>query len=280
MNLILKGFIIGIGKIMPGVSGSMLAIALNEYEKIIESIATIKKDSYKKIKYLSKISLGIIIAIIITSKIIVKLINYHYLSTILLFIGIIAGNILETIKKIKYNKKDIIMSIIILIVILLIISIEIKNKNINKIIDKESTIFIELIIVGMIDALSSIIPGISGTVILINLGYYNTIITMFSTITSLELIIKNISVAVPFFIGFTTGIILISKIINKIIKNKENIIKILTTLFMIYTCTSIISNAFKQVISIKEIIVGITLFVTSFTLSIIISNKSKKNIYI
>ena len=71
MKLILKGFIIGLGKIMPGVSGAMLAITLNEYDVIIESIANIKKDIYNNTKYLSKLGIGIILAIILASKIII-----------------------------------------------------------------------------------------------------------------------------------------------------------------------------------------------------------------
>ena len=101
MKLIIKGFIIGLGKIMPGVSGSMLAIILNEYDNIIRNIAEIRIDTYNKIKYLNKIGTGIVLAIITMSNVIVKLLNKYYITTMLLFIAIITSNIPKTLKKNK-----------------------------------------------------------------------------------------------------------------------------------------------------------------------------------
>ena len=127
MNLIIKGFIIGIGKIIPGVSGAMLAITLGEYEKIIEAISNIKKNTIKNTKYLSTIGIGIILAITLTSKIIVKCLNMHYFPTMLLFIGMIIGGIPKIIKETKPKIKDILLSVIILLILFLII----KNLNID-----------------------------------------------------------------------------------------------------------------------------------------------------
>ena len=100
MKLILKGFIIGLGKIMPGVSGAMLAITLNEYNKIIESIANLRNNPIVNTKYLSKLGIGIILAIILGSKIILKCLNKYYFSTMLLFVGIICGGTINLIKRI------------------------------------------------------------------------------------------------------------------------------------------------------------------------------------
>ena len=115
MNLIIKGFIIGLGKIIPGVSGSMLAISLGIYEEIIEKISSITKNFRKNIEYLAKISIGIILAIILTSKIIVKCLNHYYFPTMLLFIGLITGGIPNQLKKTKLKIGKTIISIIIII---------------------------------------------------------------------------------------------------------------------------------------------------------------------
>ena len=233
MNLIIKGFIIGIGKIIPGVSGAMIAMLLNEYDNIIDSIANIKKDTYNKTKYLSKIGLGIISAIIIMSKIIVKSISKHYFVTMLLFVGIIIGGILETLKKIKPKKKDIIISILILLLIYIIITkLRIRKYNYGQ---NKLKHFIIIIIMGIMDAISSIIPGISGTATLMYFGYYNEIIETFSTITNISMIEKNVKIMLPFIIGFIIGTIIISKILDKIIKKHPNIVNITITIFMIYT---------------------------------------------
>ena len=64
LNL-LKGFIIGIGKIIPGVSGSVLAITLGVYDKSVEYINNFKHNKKESLKYLLPLGIGIIISIII-----------------------------------------------------------------------------------------------------------------------------------------------------------------------------------------------------------------------
>ena len=271
MKLTLKGFIIGIGKIMPGVSGAMLAIILNEYNKIIDSIANMKNDIYNNIKYLSKLGIGIILAIILASKIIVNCLNNHYFSTMLLFIGIILGGTINIIGKIKINKKDIIISIIVIISAILIMKI-IKQHN-----SKTNThVIIEitkLIGIGGIDALSSIVPGISGTALLMYFGYYDRIINTFATLTNPQKLTQNLYVLIPFTLGFIVGTILITKIINKLIRKYPNIINIVVGVSMIYTLITISVNCIKRSTGTNEIISGIILLITALIISIKISNK-------
>ena len=189
MNLILKGFIIGLGKIIPGVSGAMLAISLGIYEQILENIANIKNKYKESIKYLVKPSVGIIIAIMLTSKIIVKCLNKYYFSTMLLFIGLIIGGMPYIIKQIKLKKKDIIISLVPLIIILMLTTSLYPSTKIE--INYTISDFIKIIGIGIIDAASSIIPGISGTAILMTLGYYDMILETFGTILDMSKIVEN-----------------------------------------------------------------------------------------
>ena len=236
MNLVIKGFLIGIGKVMPGISGAMLAITLGEYNKIIESISNIK--NIKNIKYLSKIGIGIILAIMTTSKIIVTLLNRYYFATMLLFTLLIISKIPNLIKGLILIKKDIIISIICIIIIIMLVP-----KTINEYTLKYTVVdFIKLIAIGIIDSASSIIPGISGTAILLSLGYYNIIIRTFASIMNIQLIQANLFVLIPFSIGFIVGTILISKIINIFIKKYPNILNMIVTMLMIYTMILLICN--------------------------------------
>ena len=251
MKLILKGFLIGIGKIMPGVSGAMIAMSLNEYNKIIESIANIKEDIYNNIKYLSKIGIGIILAIVMASKIIVNCLNTHYFTTMLLFISIILCGTINIIKQTKPNKKDFIVSLIIIIFVILVKQ-TIKSHFINTN-TKGAIEFIRIIGIGMIDALSSIVPGISGTALLMYFGYYEKIINTFATITCTKNLYKNILTIVPFTIGFMIGTIVISKIINKIIKKYPNTLNTTVIMVMIYALIMLTHSTIKSIPKTKEI---------------------------
>ena len=274
MKLILKGFLIGIGKIMPGVSGAMIAITLNEYNKIIESIANIKKDIYNNTKYLSTIGIGIILAIITMSKIVVNCLSNHYFSTMLLFISIILGGIIKLIKETKINIKDVTISttiIILMILLLKITKLQNYSPNVYSIME-----FIRLIGIGIIDAISSIIPGISGTALLMYFGYYDKIITTFATLTQIGQLQNNIYTLIPFIIGFITGTIIISKILNKLMNKYPNIINTMVIIFMTYTIITLLSNAIKTHPTPIETISGIILFLISLIISIKIYYKSAK----
>lgn len=263
MDLIIKGFIIGIGKILPGVSGSLLAITLGIYEKIIEKISNLKKDIIKNTIFLSKISIGIIISIIMFSKIIVKCINNHYFATMLLFIGMITGGIPKIIKKTKLTKSNIIITITTVIILIIILNLCNSNQGIinNHILEYKIEEFIKLIGVGMIDSITSIIPGISGTAILMSIGYYNIIITSFSNITKIDTLTPTLFVLIPFGIGFIIGTIYVSKIINIIIKKNKNIINILSIIFMIITTIILIKQALISKYTKLELIIGLNLFI-------------------
>lgn len=271
MKLVFKGFLIGLGKIIPGVSGAMIAMSLGMYEEIIEKLANIKTEFKDSAKYLLKPSIGIFLAIIIMSKIIVKCLNDYYFTTMLLFIGMITGGVIKSIKKIKLKNKKIILPIIAILLIIIAIS---KYTTIPKIhiINYSIEEFTKLIGIGVIDAASSIIPGISGTAILMSLGYYNTILDSISTILEIKSITKNIFIITPFIIGFAIGIILISKIINKIIKKYKETINHLITLFMILTLIRLIKNSMPIQQTILTYVIGII----SFTLGMYISIKLEK----
>ncbi len=274
MILIIKGFIIGIGKIMPGVSGAMIAITLKEYNKIIQSIADLKKDIYNNTKYLSKIGLGIILAIITMSKIIVKCINNHYFPTILLFTGLIISGIPEIIKETTTQKKDIMIATAIIMIVYMIIKI-IRPQDCNT--STYSIIeFIKLIGIGIIDAISSIIPGISGTAILMYLGYYNKIINTFATITKTTHLKSNIYILIPFIIGFIIGTMLISKIIDKIINKYPNTINTMVIIFMTFTIITLLSNAIKLKPQPLDILLGIVLFLCTIIISLKMHYRSNK----
>lgn len=278
MNLTIKGFIIGIGKIIPGVSGAMLAITLGEYDKIINSIAHMRDNLIKNMKYLSKIGVGIILSIILTSKLIVKCLDNYYFITILLFTGIIIGGIPEIAKTIKIKRKDIIISILCITGILIITNI--TPTPTTNVINYNIIDFTKLIGIGIIDAISSIVPGISGTAILISLGYYNHILETFATIPDLSLITRNLFILIPFIIGFIIGSILISKIINLALKKIPNIINILVTFLMSYTTSILLKNTLMKETNTLEIIIGIILFIISLTTTIRISNKKENKKYI
>lgn len=204
--LIIKGLIIGIGKIIPGVSGSMLAISLGEYENMLCAVNNYFKDVINNSKYLVKICIGILISIVLLSNIIAKSISCYYIYTMFLFSGFILGSNDSIKKDIKPNYLIIIISFVVFLFI---------NKSVfnNTLIISKS--FIYYLVGGFLDSVSMIIPGISGTSLLISYGCYNEVIYSISSI--------NLNILIPFILGMFIGIILTIKFISYMINNHKYI---------------------------------------------------------
>ncbi len=213
--LIMKGMIIGIGKIIPGVSGSLLAISLGVYEKAIDSLINIYKDS-KNIVFLGKMGIGILISIIFFSKIILYFLNNYYLYTMIFFIGLMMGNIPSSIKIVKQaKKKDIIYLLLSLLLVYIIYKFKspiVYSPNIS------FNNFIIIFMLGVIDAITMIVPGISGTALFMMLNCYHFIMDLFSNLFS------KIYFTLTFGIGVIIGILITGYIMNKLLtKHKEKV---------------------------------------------------------
>ncbi len=280
MILIFKGIIIGIGKILPGISGSLLAINMGEYDNIIESISNIKNNPKKTIPYLTKLGIGIILAITLLSKIIVKCLNTHYCTTMLLFIGIIVGEIIKRTKKNNYSKIKI--ALLTLTSLLLLLTMTILNSAVilpqKKQFQFNINLMLMMIIMGAIDAFASIVPGISGTALLIMFGYYNIIIKTFSNIFKYTEIKNNICIIVPFGIGFITNTYLMSKIITKIKTKYPNKMSIAITILMIITILIILKQTLATYKNSSDIIIGIPLLLIGIYAPLYIDKKHTKKI--
>ena len=211
--LFIKGVIIGIGKILPGVSGSMLAISMGVYEKIINAINNLFKDFNKNSVFLFKISLGILFSIILLSRLILSVINYDYSACIFFFAGLIIGSINEVKKEVSSNNLLIILFFFIIMLILGSISINNSFKTENEVFN-----FLYYMLVGFIDAITMVIPGISGTAVLMIIGAYEKILYCFSNILNINCFV----ILIPFFIGLLLGTIMTVKLVSYLFKNYKS----------------------------------------------------------
>ena len=193
----------------------------------------------------------------------------------LLFIGMITGGIPRILINTKIKKNNIILIIIISILLYGIINV-LKLENVHPhVIENTPQEIIKLIGIGIIDSLASIVPGISGTAILMFLGYYNIIIDTFSKITQIQTIKTTLFVLIPFLLGFIIGTIYISKIINRIIKKYKNTINVITIVFMNITIMLLIKTTLTTNHTLYETIIGLFLFITGLIITLLISKREQ-----
>ena len=202
MKLILIGFLVGIGKIIPGVSGALMAIRLGVYERAIDAITHFFKDIYHNGLYLGKLALCILIAILLFSNIILSLYQLFPCIMTIIFALLILTGVPSIIKKANYKW------------LALISFIFTMSLNFIPSISFSSNSILTLLFMGLIEAVSIIIPGVSGTAILINLGLYENYLMLFANL--------NISLLVPFFLSLAICSLIIIYFINYLINHYTN----------------------------------------------------------
>ena len=227
MNIknLIKAIIIGIAKIIPGLSGTILMITFNLYDKAIDSITRFWNNPKKNFFFLITLATGVLIGVVTFSKIISYLINNYYIYTISLFIGLILGGILTIKKEIKNNLKNYIYIIISFIIMYYISRTNLTNIYIlkNNFID-----ILTFFIAGLLEAIGTIVPGISSTALLMLLGIYPYYIDILSNLLNINYLITNLNFLIPFLIGLILGIITISLIISYLLRyHKEKTFSII-----------------------------------------------------
>lgn len=205
--LILKGFIVGIGKIIPGVSGSMLAMMMGIYDSLIEAITNFFGNVKENTKILFNFCVGLFLAIIFFSKIIMFMLNHFYYGTIYMFLGLIAGTIIPFVKKVELNRKN---KILFLIFLFLMLFLGQFSNNTKYVFDGRLISYFYTIVLGGIDALTSIVPGISGTAIFMLFGTYEYVLSILANPFS--------GLFLLYGVGIVGGIIISSYLMHYLLK--------------------------------------------------------------
>ena len=267
MLLFLKGFIIGIGKIIPGVSGAMLAINFNVYERLLDAVTNFFSDWKNNLKFLLNFGFGLILAIVLCSGIILFLMNNYRFVTLMFFIGLIFGGTYNFCKKLRYNYKNIIIILITFIVFLLF---SINNFNNNYIIKNNFIDNIVFFIGGVIEIFASIVPGISGTSLLMVLGMYDDVLMLMSSVFDYNYVINNIKIYISYGLGMFISFIINSYLINYLIKRYKNISYAIILGLAIASMLILIMIVFKIKFTIFELILSIILLVFGMVISSIL----------
>lgn len=226
--LVIKGFIMGIANIIPGVSGGTLAIILGIYEKFIGAISHFFRDFKENFKFLIFIFIGIGLSLITMSNVIDYSYNNFPIPTTLFFVGLVIGGIPLLYNKVKgkVEMKKASSWVIFTITFMIVIFMALANKIFDGIGSVDFTNmnligYIILFVVGAVAAATMIIPGVSGSLVLMLLGYYYPIINLLKELTQFNNIGGNLVIAIVFGLGVLVGIVLISKLIEFLFNKYE-----------------------------------------------------------
>jgi len=247
LKLYFKGVAMGAADIVPGVSGGTIALISGIYEELIFTLKninvsllkTLLKDGFKVFwknlngNFLSILLLGIASSVILLAQVIVFLLENHEFKIWGFFFGLIISSAFLIIKDV--NPLNIIQIIWILsgIVIAALISL----SNTTQIPDTDIFIFLT----GSIAITAMILPGISGSFILLLLSKYEFII---NAIKDFEL-----RIIIVFAAGCIFGLIIFSRFLHYLFQNYKNKLLSLLSGFLIGSLIKI--WPFRQIIETR-----------------------------
>lgn len=225
----LQGMVVGLANIIPGVSGGTMMVAMGLYDKLIHSITHLKSEFKESMKLLIPIFAGAGIAIIALSRLFEYLLEYHPIPTNFAFCGLIAGSLPFIFKKVKGHPVSVGKIIAFLIFFAIVILMAVMGETDGNTADVSFSIvnMIKLLVVGIIAAATMVIPGVSGSMMLMLLGYYDTILKSINSFIDaliafdIQALLVQCSILVPFGIGVVLGIFLIAKLIEFIFSKAE-----------------------------------------------------------
>ena len=259
--LILKGAIFGIAKIIPGERGGNLGLTMGVYEDLISSISNFFKKPKESLKFILPFIFGAALSILLMSKVISLCLDKFPFPTTLFFVGLIIGGIPLLTKKIKKAKPKGLNIFLFILTFALIIFMNFINSGTNSInLENLSIItYLLLALVGLIAAATMVIPGISGSFVLMLLGFYEPIVNTISNLTDFSHFFHNIAILIPFGIGIILGILLVSKLLEYLFKYHEVSTYYAILGFVISSVIVLIMNALSVKISLPHIIIGLIL---------------------
>lgn len=224
----LRGMVIGLANIIPGVSGGTMMVSMGIYDTLIHCITHLFKEFKKSILTLLPYAVGMVLAIGGLSFALKWAFAVYPLPTNTLFIGLILGGLPAILRQVKGKKKGAVGAVLFVVFFALIIVMQIFQSEHVATITLSFGEVIKLFALGAVASATMVIPGVSGSMILKLLGYYEPVVTvaipgLISGLAHGEwaAVGANVGILLPFGLGIVVGIFAIAKLIEVLLARWE-----------------------------------------------------------
>ncbi|MCR3906112.1 MAG: DUF368 domain-containing protein [Tenericutes bacterium] len=218
---IIKGVFVGMGSILPGISGSMIAAILKIYQDLIQALNKFTKHPIKAISDVWQYIVGVIVGLMIGFLFISAVLELFPIPLTLLFIGFILGAIPGIIKEFKserYHWHHFLVMLIAMASMIGFLFVKEQTADVNS-----WYYYFIVFIIGVITAASLITPGLSAATMLMALGYFRTLINLGDDFIqaflsfSFREIVPQLPMLILLIIGVIVGLLIIGKIMYQLL---------------------------------------------------------------
>ncbi len=229
---IFRGMVIGLSNVIPGVSGGTMMVSMGIYDKLILVLTHFIKKFKEAVALVLPLGIGMVLAIALFSKLFSEIFFPKFpLQTNLFFIGLIIGGLPVIYKKVKGKKTGFGCMLAFAAFFVLVVGMALMGEGVDAGADVSLSLInmIKLFFAGVIAAATMVIPGVSGSMVMMIIGYYNTIIdtinAMIDALLAFDIaaILNCCTVLVPFGIGAVVGIVAVAKFIEFVLKKYSQI---------------------------------------------------------
>ncbi|HCX0303721.1 TPA: DUF368 domain-containing protein [Staphylococcus aureus] len=267
---ILKGFAMGTSDLVPGVSGGTIALLLGIYNQFIASISGIfSRRFWPSFTFLIPIIIGMLLAMGSLSNLFNYLLSQHHIPTMFFFGGLIIGIVPYLLKisnyKTSFTTKHYMMVIAGIAILIVITLMNNGDKHAGETLTLSTGLIIKYFIAGMCASSAMLLPGISGSFMLLVFGVYGTVMLAISEVVKLNFAGLPILLVVGF--GVLAGFIISSKIIQYFLTHHKLMTFALIIGFVVGSLFAVFpglpTNIMMWFVSLVVFIIG---FIVSLTL--------------
>ena len=229
----LNGSVFGMTLIVPGVSATILAIILGFYSELINTLNHFSENYRKNARYLGVFLLGVAAGAVVFSSVIMYLLAYFSFPVMLFFIGLLAGTVPLITSKAKGQASKMAPREIVLVLISLValtaLSLGVNTVSVNPeyaIGTMTVSLVFFVLLGGIINGATLVIPGLSGAFILLVMGLYPLVIYSISSIGYYVinignfLLLRDIAIVLlPYGVGAVIGCLVMARLMEKLMRD-------------------------------------------------------------
>lgn len=220
---VVRGAVIGVSNIIPGVSGGTMAVSMGIYDRVIYAVNQLFRQFKKSFREILPILIGVLIGLFAFAALIGSLLGTNSdeipgtrLPTNFAFIGLILGGLPAIFKRVNMREAKVPGLILFLLFLALVVVLPLLSPPEMRTVDHSLGTALLMIPLGAIASTTMVIPGVSGSMILMLLGYYNSVINAMNDLRSRDW--SSLMILAPYAIGLVLGIVFIAKLMNYLLR--------------------------------------------------------------
>lgn len=226
---LVKGAIIGLAVVIPGVSGGSMIMTFGIYERALDITCADKKRRNSALLFLLPYVLGIVVGVLLLAGVIEWMFSRFPLQTILLFTGLILGSLPMLLGHVKGKHVTFFSIFWLVLMVAVLIVLPYLSGGATRDAHLELSLWGCLLsaILGFIAAGTMIVPGVSGSMVMLVMGYYHDLLRLVDSVKDallagdFRLLLQNALPLIPFGIGVIVGILVVTKLLRWLLLRHE-----------------------------------------------------------